>query len=124
MTNKPLDPSKPVKLRNGWEAWIYKVFPEIGKIHIGFKDPNGYINVCIRNLDGSHIDRDLSKEYDLINIPERTGEHEGWVNIYSNGGIVRYLYLYLHDSKENADKSSYPHRIACIKIKFKEGDGL
>lgn len=55
---------------------------------------------------------------DLINVPE---EIEGWLNIYPRNGVIRNLY---YDTKIQADIAADPTRIACIKIKFKVGEGL
>ena len=47
---------------------------------------------------------------------------EAWINIYrSHSG---YIDIGSHESRESADTHASQERLACINIKFKEGEGL
>lgn len=58
--------------------------------------------------------------YDLVVAPR---EITGWMNVYKGQPDQGSIYTLL-PSKEQADIESGPHRIACIQVTFKEGDGL
>lgn len=51
----------------------------------------------------------------LVNVKETITR---WVNFYP----TRYPWDY--NTKDEADKNAAPNRIACIKVEFKEGEGL
>ena len=67
-------------------------------------------------------------DLDLIEPWVEPKEHDLWINVYrcekdwicfgedSDG--------YPMSTKENADAAAKPGRIACVNVKFKEGDGL
>lgn len=52
--------------------------------------------------------------------------HEGWFNVYDRRDTGFSLGLAVPQTKEHCDSdhSEFKDRIACIKIKFTEGDGL
>lgn len=63
---------------------------------------------------------DVAKSYDLVEPWVDPVEHEGWVSVFWNGksdSAISFGELY-------EDKHSKPRAIACIKIKFEEGEGL
>ena len=64
----------------------------------------------------SNCDKD---QYDLIEPWKEPVVHEGWVNFYPD-----YISEDFHVSHRIADDMSGTDRIACIKIKFTEGEGL
>ncbi len=58
---------------------------------------------------------------DIINVPK---ELEGWVNIYSLDSAIDLPKRQIWGSKWAANNNADEGRIACISIKFAEGDGL
>lgn len=116
------DPTKPFQTRDGRKARLLctdakgRIGSEAQPIVALITRPDGTEFAGQYTIDGHfYTDSQLSSS-DLVNIPV---EHEGWVNVYSGGafGVI-------HETKEQADKKSDRHRIACIHIKFKEGEGL
>lgn len=45
-----------------------------------------------------------------------------WVNFYPEHGSL--VYDYSHKTREAADKDAGSSRLACVEVKFKQGDGL
>lgn len=57
-------------------------------------------------------------ELDLIEPWVESKEHDVWVNVHKN----RCAYMY--DTKQMADNARHEPCLACVNVKFKEGDGL
>lgn len=73
-----------------------------------------------------HTTPHLVSNTDLIEVQP---ELEGWVNIYPWNGVLYPFKLgsnqaHAFETKDEADAEARPDRIACIKIKFKKGEGL
>ena len=59
---------------------------------------------------------------DLIEPWVEPKEHDVWLNIYKSKEHSFDAFGY--DLKERADSTLIKQRIACVNVKFKEGDGL
>lgn len=117
-----IDFGKPITTRCGYpvEIWTTKaaelIYPVQGSVLIGTKRKKwGWTSEgCAFSYGDFHSD------FDLINPPE---EIEGWVNIYNED--KRFYAFELHNNREIARGADFDNKaIACIKIKFKEGDDL
>lgn len=77
-------------------------------------DNNGSENCWHYSQDGEFLNS-ISTDHrlDLVNIPET---HEAWVNIYKNGAA--------RPTRRDADNSANSNRVACIKVTYKDGEGL
>ena len=105
------------KTRGGWRAFVVSKLASggFGAWHDGvpqdaYHTPDGVTG----NIGGGVFD----SNNDLIEPWKDHIVHESWINIY------RQLCSRMHSTKDYADKVSAGDRIACIKIKFTEGDGL
>lgn len=116
------DPTKPVQTRNGRKARIictdlkslFNEYPIIAAVELG----DGTESPFEYTIEGS-IYKGNSSSLDLINAPI---EHEGWVNIYANDSPVTYGF---NRTRQKADENARGlTRLACVHIKFKEGEGL
>ena len=99
--------------RVGREVRIYATDGAVGdqQIHGAVKTSDGW-RVTWWNGSGGGCRADL----DLIEVkPERTV----WVNFYSDG-VAGAGFL----ARADADSVACPNRIACVKVTFREGDGL
>ena len=112
------DPTKPVQLRDGREAHIYEVVGS--RIHGRFRSLLGVSwNIGDWGPDGRSLGSTLC---DLVNVPV---EHSGWLNVYPESNGKDALGSVLHGSHEEATKASNgARRIACVRVTYKEGDGL
>lgn len=109
------DPTKPVQTRDGKEARVYAVHTNQSfAIHGAYYEGSWRIHGW--QMDGK--DAFAGNALDLINIPE---EREVWVNIYKGKDTYsRYAYF----SREEALTDKGKGCIACVKVKFKIGEGL
>jgi hypothetical protein len=113
------DPNKPVQFRHAPEkvrilATDLKYnFP----IAIAVLRDDGREEIRTRHSDG-RVNPDRESPYDLVNVPEK---HERWANIYS---LSDQTYCNLYPTREAADFSSAPNRVACVRVEYTEGEGL
>lgn len=112
MNKKPLDITKPMQTRNGWEAkLICNDLAGNSPLGVRIKRQDGTEFVTSRLIDGRCWDHTTS-DFDIINVPTK---------------IVRYLNFYgpehcfMYDTRPEADEHSSPNRIACIRVEFTEG---
>jgi len=77
----------------------------------------GKETIGFRHADGRVIS-DRENPYDLVNVPKK---HEVWVNFYDEEGVV---VSFAYASEELANERSHIDRIACVRVKFTEGEGL
>ena len=136
---KPLDPTKPVQLRDGRQVrnvcWDYK----LSAVDIALNETSifaivrngaGYDSIYFwdkyGNVKGKYS---IDGQDDLINIPEQV---KGWVNVYPDSESTCMIsngesYISLrgwHKSKEEADRHALRNRIACHYISITVGEGL
>jgi len=111
------------KARGGWRAVVVRI-PERG----------GYIRACHeqhdlvvshRISDGGIVDDyqhvRANKDYDLIEPWKEPRTGEFWVNVYepwTASEVARY------STREIADENAIANRIACVPVKWTEGEGL
>ncbi len=102
------DPTKPYQRRDGKFAKIIYTRTD-GTFIVLDSDETVYS----MNQDGS-FSFGKETDCDLVNIPQKI---EGWVNIYPH---------MVHKIKEDANEIEIKSvgRIACIKVEFKEGEGI
>lgn len=89
----------------------------------------GWDGPQVWSIDGEYQPKNVNRNpnYDLIEVQP---ELEGWVNIYPwNGVLYPFKFggnsqAHAFETKDEADAEATPNRIACIKIKFKKGEGL
>ena len=55
----------------------------------------------------------------ITNAPAPKRKFVRWVNMYEHTATV-----FTYETKEIADRDASKHRTACIRVEFKEGDGL
>ena len=116
---KKFDPTKPVQTRDGHPARIICTdakgnWPIVALVSTSTTIPP-YVaeeTPFPFSADGRRI-IGAATTTDLVNIPE---EHEVWVRVYKNG--------YAHAETYPSGDSIAPTCIACLHIKFREGDGL
>lgn len=106
------------RTRGGWRAMVFKN-TEAGSICIHDVSPYGAIE--------SHADAgnvcDAANLYDLIEPWVEPVEREGWINFYRKD--VDIVCSRIYGGKDWADGADTGEkRIACVKIKFTEGEGL
>lgn len=114
------DPKRPVQFRHGpgkirvLATDLKSEFP----IVIAVLRDNGTEEIRGRDASG-RVRFDREGPYDLVNVPIK---HEVWINFYDDeeGGYDSYSY----SSQEIADESADSTRIACVRVKFTEGEGL
>ena len=113
------------KTRGGWRAVV------VGENEFkgGWKDSPYFIYVChcntyaldMHDADGKTTKPVHPKSYDLIEPWVDPKEYDVWVNVHMGPyTIITSAWT----KKEDADKFGTDDRIACINVKFKEGDGL
>jgi hypothetical protein len=109
-----IDLKKKYKTRDGRAVKLYTVTA----------NPPYCVHGAIENdlaswtADGHSWGTRTEYQEDLLEVKP---EIEGWVNIYSTDK----QFLYIHETREIADKEAKgSQRLACIKIKFTEGEGL
>lgn len=115
---KTFDPTKPVQLRNGLKAEIvYRKHNNNAPLVVITTDVTGFKVMNQYKLDGHRLD-DLHHVplLDLVNIPKN---HTIWINIYPECYNIN-----IFETKFQADLAAARSRIACIEIKFEEGEGL
>lgn len=111
--DRPFDPSKPVRTRDGRPARIICTdlrHPRFSIVALAQRH-DGTEDFLLCTADGS-ISLPCPSENDLVNVHEKD---IGWVNIYAHGSS------HLHRSRTDADKYASPSRIACIRIEYEEG---
>lgn len=110
------DPTKPVQTRDGRSARIIctdrdSIYPIVALV----RELNGEESVSFHTNNGR-----VTPHYggpsrvDLINVPEK---HVRWVNFFPRDAEV-------YDSREEADEDATAERIACVRVEFKDGEGL
>ncbi len=119
-----IDRKKKYRTRDGLEVRIYSAGSGSGdyqRVHGAVKTPRGEWDIEWWHEDGTTSGGVLDHPRDLIEVkPER----EGWVNVYP-GGQSRVLLGQIQATKEEAERISVGDaRIACLHIKFTEGEGL
>jgi hypothetical protein len=106
-----IDPAKQYRTRDGREVLrvLATDLPGPNPVSAIVKEHDGTISQVLRRADGTG----KSSKCDLIEVkPERTA----WVNIYDGVG--------LYATKDDANRAACEDRIACIKVTFREGEGL
>jgi hypothetical protein len=119
-TEKKFDYKKPFRTRNGKKAEL--LADDIsGNYCLCVKviDEDNYSRIHSYSIDGIYNINNINHDLDLVNIPQKITK---WLSIYLEDRHNYYSYLY--ETKEEADECSGTTRIACIKIEFKEGEGL
>jgi hypothetical protein len=118
--SKPLDLSKPLQLQRGDKVIGAMRLPD-GRIMAAYSmaEYRSDALTCadIWSSDGTYTSGDPS-ELDIINVPVK---HEMWLNIYFDGSRFE---PYCYGTRNEADKNSSDHRIACVRVEFTEGEGL
>ena len=116
------------KTRGGWRAVVVaydegKGFPITAWVE---SNPHSREDDIILTCEGKFfkecviVDTDelVFQQLDLIEPWIEPVVHEGWVNVYG-GNSTNFSAC-----KEVADSRAYSTRIACIKVKFTEGENL
>lgn len=108
------------KKKDVWAKFVAYV-PEayIGQRSVFVCDGGSIILRC----DNGRVYDSPDRSYDVI--PEEykePEEFEYFINIYPQGNTIGKCVLW--DNEKAADRAAKPGRIACIRIKGKEGDGL
>jgi hypothetical protein len=108
-----LEIGKQYKASGGWRAMV------VGR-HNG--DLGDFI-VWHSNVDrtyphGKTGEREVCPIYSLISEWQEPRSGEVWVNVYGTGSGYAYR------TKDEADRSALDERIACINVKWTEGEGL
>ena len=128
---KPLDPTKPVQLRDGRQVrnvcWDYK----LSAVDIALNETSifaivrngaGYDSIYFwdkyGNVKGKYS---IDGQDDLINIPEQV---KGWVNVFEDTTGLKYIGSRVYPMREEALKSSCGRAIACRYINITVGEGL
>jgi len=75
--------------------------------------PNGVRVRCQWHSHGCYLENAARHSQDLIEVQVA---HEKWINIYNDHGK--------YDSQEAANEHAGSGRIACIPVRFSEGEGL
>lgn len=115
------DPTKPTRLRNGWEWRLYATdgggdYPIHGAFHnprlVGWTDSKWA-------RDGRWVYATGASKFDIINVPVKH-RLRAWINVSAGGTRAMY------DSRKVADQCAAYSRIACLEIdrEFEEGEGL
>lgn len=117
-----LDLTKPVQTRGGQAARLIGDYTSGGRKYLLFaiREKSGDESLDSTDENGSYFQDGKESRLDIVNAPEPA--KEAWVNIYKNAAAdIRYN---IKSTKEHADKDACPDRIACVKISYREGDGL
>lgn len=104
------------KTRGGHRAMIVSLG---GLMTLGVWHEDG--NIALGHTDNGMSKSELSN-HDLIEPWQEPVVHEGWINVHK-----LYTEMHFYNDRENADADKNEgdsERIACIKIKFTEGEGL
>lgn len=121
MNNKPFDPTKPVQTRSGRPARILTTYSRNPRFPIValVEDIAGVESARQYSLNGEQ-NLDVVGNFDLVNVPEKR-VIEFWRNIYRSPSLCGD-----HETREAADCSASPERIACAHIRqeFVVGEGL
>lgn len=119
------DPTKPVQTRDGKRAQILDFKPAINRGAqpiIAVVDFETHLGIEYFWSDGAWT-RARQSELDLINVPETPEIKEVWVNIYKGCSVKAR-------TREEADQDAIhlaplgTDRVACVKLEYKEGQGL
>ena len=120
MDKNKFDPEEPVQFRDAPEKVRILATDLKSKypIVIAVTDCWGDESIQQREADG-RVTANKETPYDLVNVPKK---HEVWINFYNDGegGYDSFSY----SSQAIADESSDSNRIACVRVKFTEGEGL
>ena len=93
-------------------ARVFAAAPAQGDVPGPRKDSTAPTNL------GAILREALERNKEAPSVPTE----EVWVNIYrSHSG---YIDIGSHESRESADRYAAPDRLACIRVEFKEGEGL
>ena len=109
-----IDFKKAVRTRDGREVKIYDT--EAGgcyPIHGAFRSTDGDWEVSTWTREGMFAG-DRESHLDLV---EGSGEHEIWLNIYTSSTQA-------YQNRAAADYRQGSGRIACVRVKYNEGEGL
>lgn len=124
-SKQAVDFSKPVKTKDGRVVRIlctdgpYPGFPVMGIIagdlHVGYWTAYGQFYSAVPGTKDTHV---------LVNIPPAKYSQVMVVNCYLTA--LGKLDFGVYETREEADFSAAPSRIACIpfEVSFTEGDGL
>lgn len=117
MTEKPFDPTKPHRQRNGLPAQAWPGpsgylfgWMKINENHAGEESASW-------QSDGCWLMSKCESPHDLVNIPEKIVR---WVNVYGSSPGM----FYVHFTREEARRNGGSDRIACLRIEFEPGEGL
>jgi hypothetical protein len=97
-----------------------------GAHYVGL-DRNGWYVFQIDDDDINNLDAFSPHNVDefIIDAPRPKRVIEGWVNVYPTAsGKHFWPQASLYSSKDVADRSAIPDRLACIHIRAEEGEGL
>ncbi len=111
------------KTRGGWRAIVVRIPRFDGEDFVCFHDMSyNEIDTYRHFEDGRYAGHSTRGRHDLIEPWQEPVVHEGWINVHK-----LYTEMYFYNRRENADADKdegNSERIACIKIKFTEGEGL
>lgn len=114
------------KTRGGWRAMV------LANDTVGVNDREEYLRVWHSDLsdtirlqyaDNGKNGHGETNNYDLIEPWSEPVVHEGWVNIYPPRSSDNVFDCGMIGTRKRCDAIS-KDRIACVKIKFTEGEGL
>ena len=111
MTEIKWEVGKTYKTRDGYDAFIYSIYPE---------QPYGVHGAVFNGtwisqkwqFNGNFI---AHKEHSYDLMPSGPDTHVGWVNVYGDRRGS------LYPTREFADAVAHADRIACIRIEWKDG---
>jgi hypothetical protein len=113
------DPSKPVQFLDAPEKVriLATNFQSEFPIVIAVLRDDGTEEIRGRRADG-RVYPDKYSSHDLVNVPEK---HEVWINLYHTENV---FFGCAYPTREQANAKANIDRIACVRIKFTEGEGL
>lgn len=116
-----LDWSRPLRTKHGnrpvkiLSREVRDDYPVLGLIDLGSTD------VVWQWTQNGLSQDEADNGFDLVNVPET---YVRWINIDAALGGGPYEEAELFKTKEEADKNARYDRLACVRIEFKEGEGL
>lgn len=118
-----LELHKAYKTRGGWRAVVVKFHPET-QSYLVWHDTPGRDDTVGHSVNGYYEGTPVHpgttpESYDLIEEWFDLVTHEGWLNFYKDGPGTD-----IQKTRECADRIANAGRVACIRIKFTEGEGL
>lgn len=114
MTNKPFDPTKPYRRRDGKPAKIVYTFKSGGYIVV--EDSLELFYSVYESGRVYKYDSEPLTDKDLINIPEKI---EGWCNIYRGGAGIELGTVYA--TKGDAKSMAAPHVVVASRYPSLKG---